>query len=170
MWSTSSGTFLAVEVVDELLIAAVKTGIEKFTVKETSLVFKYVSFDLNKGVKDDLSYVVSSCRTFLEATGHAYRIDSSRPIDVPLPKQLFVFEETKYRSLIGILSYSVELVRPDAAYAVRFLARKYNPTHCQFRLAKRILTYLFHTRKFCLLFSFKTSSSPGIIKVFLVSD
>jgi hypothetical protein len=92
-------------------------------------------------------------------------LEEVKTLSTPMPTKYDMIvadkpmDKTKYRSLVGGLMYLLNS-RPDIAYAVNILARKFNePREMDYKLGKRILRYLAGTINLGFYYSSKPKSN-----------
>jgi len=74
-------------------------------------------------------------------------------------------EKTKYQAIIGGLTYASSMTRFDVSYAVNALARRCaTPTTGAMKIARRVLQYLYWTRKKALVYRpFSAEEPSGVL-------
>lgn len=105
-----------------------------------------------------------SQKNYIEDIAVKFQVQNSKPCRIPIPLGIDFSalknddeedEESKdfpYRELIGSLMYAAIASRPDIAHAINKLAQySSNPSRAHWKLAKRILQFLYHTRERSLI-------------------
>lgn len=97
---------------------------------------------------------------YIQQAADKYLLVDTIPIDSPLPKHHLPAQTpedhdpnilTAYRSIIGECWWLARMSRPDIEYATGALSRRVkHATTADLALAKRILTYIYHTRTLAL--------------------
>ena len=101
---------------------------KKFNLKKTSVVNKFIGFQL----RPENSSVILHCSSMIEELAKKFQLDKSAPRSLPLVHGVefdvegdeFLPDRTVYLSLIGSLVYISQLCRPDVTVYVHFLAKK----------------------------------------------
>ncbi len=155
--------------VDDLIFFATNDEILELVVQELLKVFQgndlgTVSWYLSVSISTSEGVCAMSQTAYIDELAQLYKLKESNPVYTPMSNSFYSDQrahandpeitDEHYRHIIGSLLYLSTRTRPDVACAVGILSQYVSrPTNFLLQAAKRVLIYLWHTRKFVLSFS-----------------
>ena len=155
-------TFLAYHVDDGLFVCSSTEVLEKLLDDMKSKYELKIQHNPVTILGIDVQYDRANHRLFLSQTSYIqtaalkFKVETSRPYSTPMEAGFASFaqsedvtlpKDTPYRGIIGTLLHVSRMSRPDILFSVNLLARKMAaPMVKHWNAAKRILSYLYHTR------------------------
>jgi hypothetical protein len=101
-----------------------------------------------------------------------YGLSNAKRVDTPIPAGtnlaaevgLPLDDDKPYRAIVGSLLYCAMATRPDIVHAVTQLSRHLSAPHqLHMHMARRVVTYLLHTKKIGIAFDGKPHGSGELI-------
>lgn len=163
VFTHTNGSIIIVYVDDLILITRTKDEMaqlkelitKRYKVRDLGALSFYLGIRFTRERK--AKTISLSMAAYIDRITKEYHMDNAPFADSPLPRTVLGFEKNKeitdddtikqYQSLVAKLLYPTTICRPDAAWAVNFMARfASNPTVEQMSTVKRIIQYLNGTR------------------------
>jgi len=108
----------------------------------------------------DRTMVSLSMEAYIVKLAEKYRVVDSKRVSTPLEPGIILSRnkgkrtDAPYLELVGALIYLMCAVRPDISFAVHRLSKYMsNPSDMHWMCAKRVLTYVFHTKSLGIVYS-----------------
>ncbi|KAH9110641.1 hypothetical protein AeMF1_014629 [Aphanomyces euteiches] len=110
--------------------------------------------------------------TYIERMAAKYGLTDAKPVDTPIPPGTCLTEDVgleleddkPYRRIVGSLLYCAMATRPDIVHAVNQLSRHLSKPHqIHMNMARRVITYLLHTRNVGLSYNGAYNGSDKLI-------
>lgn len=124
--------------------------LKRFQMTDFGKVSCYLGIEIK--FKENEKELTLSQKRYIEDLAYKYNVETANVKYTPMEQNLKLVkgepnESLNYRNLIGALLYIAQGTRPDINFSVNYLSRFQNcSTREHFKLAERILIYLFHTR------------------------
>jgi hypothetical protein len=156
-------SFVAFHVDDGLLTASSKSILHDIVTRLSEVYEEIVDWDPTKYLGLRLTRDKKEIKIYLDQTQYIiasamkYRLDETRPVSTPMESGFSEsVEDTDvpittepYRGIIGCLGHMARNIRPEITYAFAILAKHMtNPMRKHWNAAKRVLSYLYHTRDY----------------------